>query len=140
MVESNRLYRRKKISIPVTFLPDEFPLVASRTESLPMTAFGTVIRDSYGAITKNTSIEGMCFLTEKKLEPGTDIEIRMVDFNPIPMGSGNTTTCLAKVVWCRTASKTEHQNCYEIGAIRKHKSDLPILNMGNRHFASIKCM
>mgnify|MGYP001413938936 CR=1 FL=1 len=140
MVESSRLYRRKSVSIPVMFLPDEFPIVASHTEALPMTPFGTIARESFGASTKNTSAEGLCLVTEKKLEPGTEIEVRMVDFKPIPMGSESMAQCQAKVVWCIPVGQTAMGKCYEVGARKTCQSDLPILNLGSRHFASLKCM
>ncbi len=140
MAESSRLYKRKSVSVPVMFLPDEFPLVASHTEALPMTPFGTIARESFGASTKNTSSEGLCMVTEKKLEPGTEIEVRMVNFKPIPMGSEALPQCQARVVWCVPVGQTATGNCYEVGAKKVNTPDLPILNLSNRHFASLKCI
>ncbi len=140
MVESNRMFQRKKVSIPVTVTPDNLPLVASHTEVLPMTPIGTIFRESYGASMKNTSVDGFCFVTGKKMEPGTEIEVKMVNFNPIPMGEKKLTECQAKVVWCNTIPQTGAGKCYEMGARRSRRENLPILNLKSHHFASIKCM
>lgn len=140
MVESSRLYHRKSVAIPVMFTPDDLPPIASHTEALPMTPFGTIERATYGAATKNTSEEGLCLVTEKKLDPGTEIDIKMVDFRPIPMGSENMQECPARVVWCHPVGQTENGKCYEVGAKRIRKIDLPIFDLESHHFASLKCM
>lgn len=140
MVESNRMFQRKNVSIPVTVIPDDLPPVASHTEVIPMTPLGTIFRESFGAFMKNTSVDGFCFVTGKKMDPGTEIEVKMVNFIPIPMGDKKLEDCQAKVVWCNTLPFTETGKCYEMGARRIRRENLPILNWKNRKFASIKCM
>ena len=139
MVESSRVYQRKKVSIPIVFIPDELPPVASHTEILPMTPYGMIAQDAYGASMINTSTDGFCFISTKKLEPGIDISVKMVNFSPIPMGERDLDQCEARVKWCNTLSETEAGKCYEIGAQKIRKEDLPMMNFENPDFASMKC-
>lgn len=139
MVESNRLYQRKPVSIPITFTPDDLPPIASHTEALPMTPIGTIFKESYGAFMKNSSVDGFCFVTGKKLAPETEIEIKMVNFIPIPIGETKLSDCQARVMWCNTIPQTDSGKCYEIGAKRIRQDELPIINLDNPDFASMKC-
>lgn len=139
MVETNRVYTRNTVSIPITFVPDELPPIASHTEALPMTPLGTFLRETYGAFMKNTSVDGFCFMTGKKLAPGTEVEVKMVNFIPIPMGESKLSDCLARVMWCNSIPMTDARKCYEIGAKRIRQSILPIINWDNPDFASVRC-
>lgn len=140
MVENNRMHERKTVTIPITFKEEDSPPIESHVETLPMTPLDIVLKESYGAIVKNTSDEGLCLITEKKLEPGAGIDVKMVNFTPIPMGENHHSECQAEVIWCNPVAKTEKGTCYEIGVKKVLDKSLPILNWKNPDFGSVKCM
>ncbi|GAB6097308.1 hypothetical protein JCM14469_35620 [Desulfatiferula olefinivorans] len=140
MITSNRLYQRKKITIPFTFVPDDLPPVASPTQALPLSPQGMVERTLFGGVMKNSSADGFCFQTRKKLEPGTEIEAKMINFNRLDLGDHRIDSCTARVKWCHAASDAGEENCYDVGVQKKRTEKLPVINLKNRHFASLKCM
>lgn len=139
MGESNRLYKRKNFSIPFTYEAEDYPPVASPLHAMPGSATGILEKPRYAGRMKNTSSDGFCFETGKSLLPGTDIEIKMVDFNPIQLGGTEYSDCRATVRWCHKSGSIEDE-CFEIGARRKREDTLPLINFKSRHFGSLKCM
>lgn len=139
MITSNRLYQRKRITIPFTFIPDDLPPVASPTQALPVSPGGLVEKKLFGATMKNSSADGFCFQTEKKLDPGTDIEVKMINFTRLDLGSHHVETCTARVKWCHQSLDGETQECYDVGVQKKQPESLPVMNMKDPHFASVKC-
>lgn len=140
MNESGRLYPRKTLDIPVTIIPDELPIVASHTDILPLSPMGIVERSIYGASMKNSSVDGLCVVTGKKLRPGTEMQVKMLNFRPFPMGDRRYSECDAKVVWCNLLTETGLGKCYEVGAKIIRKDSLPIINWEKMEFASIRCV
>lgn len=137
MNDSNRVYKRKKYSVPFTFTAEDYPPVASPLHAMPGSAIGLVKKENHGGRIKNTSLDGFCFETGKALPPGTEIEAKMVNFNPIQLGDTRFDDCQATVKWCHRSD--EREDCYEIGVQRKRADDLPIINFKDHHFASVKC-
>jgi hypothetical protein len=140
MMTSNRLYQRKRITIPFAFIPDDLPAVASPTQALPLSPQGMIEKKLFAATMKNSSADGFCFQTGKKLEPGTEIEARMINFTRLDLGSHHIEACSAKVKWCRPSLDARNEECYDVGVQKKRTETLPVIDLKNHHFASLKCM
>lgn len=55
-------------------------------------------------VMKNNSVGGMYFESDRILSPGTDIYIKILDFQPDPYWPEYTSAYRAEVVWCRPMS------------------------------------
>lgn len=140
MEASNRVYKRKKVFIPFVFSPDDSPPVASPTQALPVSPEGLVTYELVGGSMKNSSTDGFCFQTERKLKPGTTIEAKMINFTPLNLGEQVIDDCQARVKWCQESQSADLSPCYDVGVQRIRKEKLPMMNMKNPHFASLKCV
>lgn len=140
MVESNRIYKRKDVSIPITYTLDDFPVVATPTQALPMSPLGFVQRKMRGAFMKNSCLDGFCFYTDKKLEAGTRVDVKMVNFVPLSLGNHQLDQCQAKVIWCRKNRAGLKNDCYEVGVQKIRTDKLPLFNLKSHHFAEMKCV
>lgn len=140
MVESQRRFKRKNVFIPITYTTDDFPLVATPTQALPLSPQGFITKPLCGACIKNSCADGCCFYTDTKLSPGTTVDIKMVNFVPLSLGDHTLDQCQAKVVWCRKNHMAERENCYEVGVQKINEDKLPIMNLKTTNFASMKCV
>lgn len=140
MVESNRYYKRTQVSIPITYVLDDFPVVATPTQALPMTPLGFIQRTMRGAFMKNSSLDGFCFYTDKKLEAGTRLDVKMVNFIPMNLGDLELERCRAKVIWCRKNRMASRHDCYEVGVQKIRADKLPLINFKSPHFGEMKCV
>ncbi|MBU1170559.1 MAG: hypothetical protein KKD44_13430 [Proteobacteria bacterium] len=140
MIDSKRVYTRKKIVIPFTFYPDNVPAVASPTQALPVSPQGIIKKEFFGAAMKDSCSDGFSFITEKKLDPGTEIEAKMVNFMPLDLGGQKLDECQAKVKWCRENRRVGETTCYDVGVQKIRKDNLPIIDLKNPNFASMKCV
>lgn len=136
MVENNRKHERKTAAIPIILMKDDSP---SAESGIDMTPLGMNVSDPVNAVVRNTSEEGLCVATDRKLEPDTRVDVKMVDA-PISAGEDQLSECKARVVWCNHAQKTEKTTCYEIGLKITLKKSLPVLNWKTQDFGSVKCM
>ena len=139
MGESRRMYQRRKASITITVSPDDFPIVASPIQALPVSPMGFVTKSSYDAALKNTSTDGFCFVTQKKIEPGTEIDINMMPAPSLHDDDQSPVEYHAIVLWCKPLDSGKEAS-YEIGAKRIRDHHLPILNWRSLDFASMKCV
>jgi hypothetical protein len=136
MGASRRIYQRKKTFFTITVSPDEFPVIASPIEAIPVSPMGFVTRQTYDGSLKNSSLDGFCFITKKNLEPGTEIEVSLRNDVKDFMSQDEWH---ARVMWCRPVSE-ENSGYYEIGAKRIRDGKLPLINWKNPDFGSIKCV
>lgn len=140
MVESNRHYKRKHVAIPITFTLDDFPVVAQPTHAIPLTPQGFIQKTLRGAFVKNSCLDGFCFYTNKKLEAGTRVDVKMVNFVPLSLGDQLVDRCQAKVIWCRKNRAVSNEGCYEVGVQKIREDKLPLFNLKTPHFGEMKCV
>lgn len=140
MIESQRLFKRKDVSMEITYTTDDFPLVATPTQALPMSPQGFVTKNLCGASVKNSCADGFCFYTDTKLSPGTEVDVKMINFKPLSLGDQRLTQCRAKVIWCHKNVNAARNDCYEVGVQKIREDKLPIMDMKKKNFASLKCV
>lgn len=140
MTESQRRFKRKDVAMAITYTMDDYPLVATTAQALPMSPQGFVTKTLCGASVKNSCVDGFCFYTNTRLSPGTEVDVKMVNFTPLSLGDQRLTRCRAKVIWCHKNTNAPKNDCYEVGVQKIPEEKLPIMDMKKKGFASMKCV